>query len=229
MIDEEKHIHLRFYTFCVLLQLRDALRRRTIFVSRSEKWGDLRDKLLSDTAWNRVRVQVCRSLGHETKPDAELRALEKQLDELYRQVNNNLVTSDDVRLEEGVVITGALRDAPYLLECLLEQETHLRPTEVVTDTGGYGDIVFGLFWLLGYQFSPRLADMKDARYWRMNRDTDYGQLNGIARQTVNTQLITEHWDDLLRVAGSLKMGAVKASDLIIRQLLHNASLHTMPA
>jgi len=28
----------------------------------------------------------------------------------------------------------------------------------MTDTAGYSDIVFGLFWLLGFPFSPRLAD-----------------------------------------------------------------------
>jgi len=29
----------------------------------------------------------------------------------------------------------------------------------MTDTAGYSDQVFGLFRLLGYQFSPRLADI----------------------------------------------------------------------
>ncbi|MES0268433.1 Tn3 family transposase, partial [Citrobacter sedlakii] len=41
---------------------------------------------------------------------------------------------------------------------LLEQETGLNPTEIMTDTAGASELVFGLFWLLGYQFSPRLAD-----------------------------------------------------------------------
>ncbi len=42
-----------------------------------------------------------------------------------------------------------------MLEGLLEQETGLNPTEIMTDTAGASDLVFGLFWLLGYQFSPR--------------------------------------------------------------------------
>ena len=29
----------------------------------------------------------------------------------------------------------------------------------MTDTGAYSDVVFGLFRLLGYRFSPRLADV----------------------------------------------------------------------
>jgi len=71
-----------------------------------------------------------------------------------------------------------------------------------------------LFWLLGYQFSPRLADAGDARLWRIDPKADYGALNGVARHRLNTTLITQHWDDLLRVAGSLKMGTVGAVELM---------------
>ena len=35
---------------------------------------------------------------------------------------------------------------------LLEQQTGLNPMEIMTDTAGASDMVFGLFWLLGYQF-----------------------------------------------------------------------------
>ncbi|MBN0451953.1 Tn3 family transposase, partial [Pseudomonas aeruginosa] len=41
--------------------------------------------------------------------------------------------------------------------------------------------VFRLFWLLGYQFSPRLADAGASVFWRMDHDADYGVLNDIAR------------------------------------------------
>jgi len=46
----------------------------------------------------------------------------------------------------------------------------------MSDTAGYSDLVFGLFWLLGYQFSPRLADFGESRFWRMNPKADYGAL-----------------------------------------------------
>jgi len=49
----------------------------------------------------------------------------------------------------AVVVPGTLRDSLYILEGLLEQQTSLRPTELMTDTAGYTDIVFGLFRLLG--------------------------------------------------------------------------------
>jgi len=67
---------------------------------------------------------------------------------------------------------------------------------------------------LGYQFSPRLADVGESRFWRIDASADYGVLNGLARQTINRNLITENWDDLLRVAGSLKLGTVNVTELL---------------
>jgi TnpA family transposase len=48
----------------------------------------------------------------------------------------------------------------------------------------------------------------------MNRQTDYGILNDLARHKTNNDLIANNWDDMLRATGSLQMGAVKASELI---------------
>ena len=101
-----------------------------------------------------------------------------------------------------------------MLSGLLEHQTGLQPTEVVADTAAYSDVVFGLFRLLGYQFSPRLADLGDARLWRIDRTADYGPLAGVARHRVRTDLVRENWDDLLRVAGSLKTGAVGAHEVM---------------
>jgi len=36
----------------------------------------------------------------------------------------------------------------------------------------------------------------------------------VSRNRINTRLIAQHWDDLLRVAGSLKMGTVGAIELM---------------
>jgi len=53
-----------------------------------------------------------------------------------------------------LVVPGTLRDSIFVLEGLLEQQTGLNPTEIMTDTAGSSDLIFGLFWLLGYQFLP---------------------------------------------------------------------------
>lgn len=118
----------------------------------------------------------------------------------------------------GIVVPGTLRDSIFVLEGLLEQQTGLSPVEIMTDTAGASDMVFGLFWLLGYQFSPRLADAGEAVFWRVDKAADYGVLNDLARSCVNIHKIEQHWDDMMRIAGSLKLGTVQASELI-RSLL----------
>ena len=126
--------------------------------------------------------------------------------------------SDQFSGFHGIVIPGTLRDSIFVLEGLLEQQTGLEPTEIMTDTTGTSDMVFGLFWLLGYQFSPRLADAGEAVFWRVDKGADYGVLDELARGCVNTNRIEQHWDDMMRIAGSLKLGTVQASELI-RSLL----------
>ena len=126
--------------------------------------------------------------------------------------------SDQFSGFHGIVIPGTLRDSIFVLEGLLEQQTGLSPVEIMTDTAGVSDMVFGLFWLLGYQFSPRLADAGESVFWRVDKKADYGVLDDLARSCVNTHKIEQHWDDMMRIAGSLKLGAVQASELI-RSLL----------
>lgn len=125
----------------------------------------------------------------------------------------NLV-SDQFTGLNAIVVPGTLRDSLLILGLLLEQETDLEPIEIMTDTAAYADMVFGLFWLLGYQFSPRLADIGDARFWRIDRNADYGVLNGLARHRINIEIIRRNWDDLLRLAGSLKLGRIHAGAIM---------------
>jgi TnpA family transposase len=125
----------------------------------------------------------------------------------------NLV-SDQFTGLNAIVIPGTLRDSLYLLAVVLEQQTELHPTEIMTDTGAYTDIVFGLFWLLGYRFCPRIADIGGARFWRIDPAADYGLLNGVARHRIRPKLIEDNWDDMLRLAGSLKLGTVQAISIM---------------
>ena len=112
----------------------------------------------------------------------------------HRGVTYYNFSSDQFTGFHGIVIPGTLRDSMFILEGLLEQQTRLRPLEVMADTTGVSDVVFGLFWLLGYQFSPRLADIGEASFWRLDPTADYGVLQNIARHRVDTRLITRNWD-----------------------------------
>ncbi len=122
-------------------------------------------------------------------------------------------TADHYAGLRTIVIPGTQPDAPYALDALLDPQTSVRPHEIMTDTAGYTDIMFALYRLLGYQYSPRLADAGAATLWRLNA-TDYGPLNGFARHQINTRLIRENYDDVLRIAGSLLQRHTTSSQLV---------------
>ncbi len=118
--------------------------------------------------------------------------------------------SDQLSGLNDLPIPGTLRDSMSLLAVVLEQQTELQPTTIMTDTGAYSDVVFGLFRLLGYRFSPRLADIGTTRFWRIDQQADYGQLNDISIHKAQLGKIAPHWEDMLRLAGSLKLGKISA-------------------
>jgi TnpA family transposase len=124
------------------------------------------------------------------------------------------VVNDQVMGIGGVVVPGTLRDSMFILDAIHSLDGGDKPETVVTDTASYSDIVFGLFAICGYQFSPRIADLGDTRLWRTNTSATYGPLDQMSRHTVRLDRIRAHWNDMLRVAGSLSMGTVRAYDLI---------------
>ncbi|MDQ1212584.1 TnpA family transposase [Pantoea anthophila] len=108
-----------------------------------------------------------------------------------------------------------------MLEGLLEQQSGLNPVEIMTNTAGASDIIFGLFWLLGYPFSPRLADSGEAVIWRVDKSENYGALDELARGCADLAKAEDQWDEMMRTAGSLKLGTIHASELI-RSLLKSS-------
>lgn len=76
------------------------------------------------------------------------------------------------------------------------------------------DIIFGLFTLLGFRFAPRLRDLSDQTLSRARKGVDYGVVAPALKKDLRINLILENWDDLNRVAASLKDGLIRPSILI---------------
>ncbi|GAB2491414.1 Tn3 family transposase [Streptosporangium sandarakinum] len=124
------------------------------------------------------------------------------------------VVNDQVMGIRGLVVPGTLRDSLFILDAIHNLDGGPRPETIITDTASYSDLVFGLFAICGYQFSPRIADLADMRLWRTNTRATYGPLDHMSRHVVRLDRIRAHRGDMLRVAGSLTMGTVRAYDLI---------------
>jgi TnpA family transposase len=124
-------------------------------------------------------------------------------------------TSDQLS-QYGIRVTPPrIRESTYTLDAILDNETVLDIKEHTTDTGGYTDMMFALFDLLGLQFSPRLRDIGDYTLYRVDMRTRYKRINPLlSRKPLRTTLFVDDWDELLRIAASLRMGWVTASTFI---------------
>jgi TnpA family transposase len=115
------------------------------------------------------------------------------------------------------LINATVRDATHVLDGLLYHESDLRIEEHYTDTAGFTDHVFALCHLLGYRFAPRIRDLADKRLAAIEKPARYPALEGLIGAALNTKQITTHWDEILRLATSIRQGTVTAS-LMLRKL-----------
>ena len=125
----------------------------------------------------------------------------------------NLLNDQAVGLA-GMVVSGTPRDSLHLIDLLDRQEAGRRPEVIVGDTGGYSDMVFGLLRLLGREYRPQLADLPDAKLWRIDAAAHYGPLDVAARGRIDLGRIRRHWPDICRLVASVHTGAVSAHDVI---------------
>jgi TnpA family transposase len=120
-------------------------------------------------------------------------------------------TSDQFSQYGSKPTISTMRDSTYVLDEILDNETELPIMEHTTDTAGYTELVFAMFDLLGLQFSPRIKDLGSQRLYRAERDSEYQHIESLLSGAIKTDKILPRWDDMLRVAGSLKLGWVTAS------------------
>jgi TnpA family transposase len=112
------------------------------------------------------------------------------------------------------VVSGTARDSLHMIDVIFSQDGGQRPDIIVADTGSYSDLVFGLVQLLDMEYRPALADLPDQRLWRTEASADYGVLNTAARGRIDLARVRRHWDDIVRVVGSIYTGAVRAYDVV---------------
>lgn len=111
----------------------------------------------------------------------------------------------------GILIPGTQRDSFYILDGLLEQEIALRPVEITSDTHGASDRLRPLpphgLPVLPTPGRRRQRHPLPRRPGRRLRPAQPRH----PRQDQPQADIT-HWNEMLRLAGSLHAGIIKASD-----------------
>jgi TnpA family transposase len=115
------------------------------------------------------------------------------------------------------MVNVGMRDSTYVLDGLLYHESDLRIEEHYTDTAGFTDHVFALMHMLGFRFAPRIRDLGDTKLYIPGTVQEYPGLKTMIGGTLNIKHVRAHWDDILRLASSIKHGTVTAS-LMLRKL-----------
>lgn len=124
--------------------------------------------------------------------------------------------SDQYSVFSTKVISCSPREALYVLDGLLENNTILKIREHTTDTHGYTEIIFALCHLLGFYFMPRIRDLKDQQLYRVDKQADYGIFAPLLTKTADLDIIEEQWEEMIRVAISLKKRTAPAHVIVQR-------------
>ncbi len=123
------------------------------------------------------------------------------------------------------VIPTTWREAVAVLDEIFGNPTDLPIAEHTTDTAGQTLATFAIFNLAGLQFSPRIRDIGRLQLYRLGAGSSwrarYPHAGQLLTQPIQTQLIADHGNDLLRLVGSMKFGHTTASLLIAK--LHASS------
>jgi TnpA family transposase len=124
--------------------------------------------------------------------------------------------SDQYAVYSTKVISCSPREALYVLDGLLENNTILQIREHTTDTHGFTENIFALCHLLGFYFMPRIRDLKDQQLYRVDRFVDYGVFTPLLTKTADLTIVEEQWEEMLRVALSLKQRTAPAHVIVQR-------------
>lgn len=120
------------------------------------------------------------------------------------------------------------RDAAYVLDGLLYNESDLALEEHFTDTHGYTEINFAAFALLGRRFAPRIRNLAKQRIYRLDTTKDYHSLAPLLTphdRTIHIDWIVDQWDRMGHFYASLESGHATASTALQRLIAYSGKNH----
>jgi TnpA family transposase len=115
------------------------------------------------------------------------------------------------------LIAATASEALHVLDALVYHQGDVPIRRHHTDGGGDSDHVFALCTLLGFQFAPRIPDLKHRRLYIFGKPSDYPTIEPLIGGRINVALIRAHWAEILRIVASIRAGTV-APSVIMRQL-----------
>lgn len=121
------------------------------------------------------------------------------------------------RLFYSTVISSSEREAAYVIDGLMHNDV-VQSNIHSTDTHGYSEIIFGVTHLLGISYAPRIKNFKEQRLYSFENRShlkDFGY-KILPDCVINTNIIAENWDNILRLVATIKLKKTSASQLFRR-------------
>ncbi|MBY0331559.1 MAG: Tn3 family transposase [Acetobacteraceae bacterium] len=107
-------------------------------------------------------------------------------------------------------------EAAHVIDGLLYHEADLASAVHHTDGGGVSDHVFALAHVLGFRFAPRIPNLAERRLYAFGAAATWPALQPFIAGIVDTKLIAARWEEVLRLAASVRTGRVSASLMLKR-------------
>lgn len=120
------------------------------------------------------------------------------------------------------------RDAAYVLDGLLYNESDLVLEEHYVDTHGYTEINYAAFAMYGRKFSPRIRGIQKQYIYRIDKSKDHGPLSSLVargNRTIHMDWICEQWDRMGHFYASLESGHATASTALKRLVSFSGKNH----
>ena len=138
----------------------------------------------------------------------------------YGGIGYYLLSDSYIALLSRFTACGAW-EGHYILDFLKENQSDVRPDTLHADTPGQSEAIFALAYLLGIQLQPRIRHWKDLHFYRPSNVSRYEHIDELFTAQVQWDLIESMLPDMLRIAISIKSGAILPSD-ILRSLNSNS-------
>lgn len=108
-------------------------------------------------------------------------------------------------------------EAIYILDGLIKNQSDIQPDTVHGDTQAQSTPVFALSYLLGIDLMPRIRNIRDLVFFKPSKEVRYQNIQSLfSGGTIDWALIERHYEDMLRVAVSIKAGMITPSTLLRR-------------
>jgi len=121
------------------------------------------------------------------------------------------------RLFHSRVINVSERESGYVIDGLLHNET-VKSDLHAGDSHAFTEIIFGLTDILGFNFGPRIKNFKDQQLYGFNTPRYYHNLGYklTPKRKINLKKIKDNWDDILRLAITIKERKTTATQILKR-------------